>query len=251
MIIAVCNQKGGVGKTATAQAIATGAAKIGRRSLAIDLDPQCNLTFSMGGNSADAGIYELMTGAAAPAQIIQKTAQGDILTASSSLALMENFFTEKKYTEKQRKNALAAALRPIKKKYDVITIDCPPALNVLLVNALMAADTVIIPMTADIYALQGLYQLKSSIEAAQKSNTGLVIGGAVFVKHSTRTVLARDLTDVITDKCRALDIPVYKTTIREGVAIREAQTQRESIFDYAPRSNAAKDYMQLIAEIGL
>jgi len=246
MIIAVCNQKGGVGKTATAQAIATGAAKIGRRSLAVDLDPQCNLTFSMGGNSADAGIYELMTGAAAPAQIIQKTKQGDILTASSGLALADHTFTGE-----SRSTYLAAALRPIKKKYDVITIDCPPALNILLVNALMAADTVIIPMTADIYSLQGLYQLKSSIEAAQKSNTGLVIGGAVFVKHSTRTVLARDLTDVITDKCRALDIPVYKTTIREGVAIREAQTQRESIFDYAPRSNAAKDYMQLIAEIGL
>ena len=246
MIIAVCNQKGGVGKTATAQAIATGAAKIGRRSLAIDLDPQSNLTFSMGGNSADAGIYELMTGAAAPAQIIQKTAQGDILTASSGLALADHTFTGE-----SRSTYLAAALRPIKKKYDVITIDCPPALNILLVNALMAADTVIIPITADIYALQGLYQLKSSIEAAQKSNTGLVIGGAVFVKHNTRTVLARDLTDVITDKCRALDIPVYKTTIREGVAIREAQTQRESIFDYAPRSNAAKDYMQLIAEIGL
>ena len=246
MIIAVCNQKGGVGKTATAQAIATGAAKIGRRSLAIDLDPQSNLTFSMGGNSADAGIYELMTGAAAPAQIIQKTKQGDILTASSGLALADHTFTGE-----SRSTYLAAALRPIKKKYDVITIDCPPALNILLVNALMAADTVIIPITADIYALQGLYQLKSSIEAAQKSNTGLVIGGAVFVKHNTRTVLARDLTDVITDKCRALDIPVYKTTIREGVAIREAQTQRESIFDYAPRSNAAKDYMQLIAEIGL
>lgn len=246
MIIAVCNQKGGVGKTATAQALATGAAQIGRRSLAIDLDPQCNLSFSMGGNSADAGIYELMTGAATPGQIIQHTAQGDILTASTSLALADSTFTGK-----SRGTSLAAALQPIKKKYDVITIDCPPALNILLVNALMAADMVIIPLTADMYALQGLYQLKQSIDAAQKSNTGLVIGGVVFVKHSTRTVLARDLTDVITAKCRELDIPVYKTAIREGVAIREAQTQRMSIFDYAPRSNPAKDYMQLIAEIGL
>ena len=87
MIIAIANQKGGVAKTATAQAIATGAAKIGRRSLAIDADPQANLSFSMGGNSADMGLYELMTGAATPGQIIQHTAQGDLITASNRLAL--------------------------------------------------------------------------------------------------------------------------------------------------------------------
>ena len=243
MIIAIANQKGGVAKTATAQAIATGAAMIGRRSLAIDADPQSNLSYSMGGNSADMGLYELMTGAATPGQIIQHTEQGDLITASSSLALP--------FTGKDPGKLLAKALQPIKKKYDVITIDCPPALNILLANALIAADVVIIPLTADMYALQGLYQLKQSIQDAQKVNPGLKIGGVVFTRHNTRTILARDLTDVITDKCRELDIPVYKTTIREGVAIREAQTQRQSIFDYAPRSNPAKDYKQLIKEIGL
>ena len=243
MIIAIANQKGGVAKTATAQAIATGAAMIGRRSLAIDADPQSNLSYSMGGNSADMGLYELMTGAATPGQIIQHTEQGDLITASSSLALP--------FTGKDPGKLLAKALQPIKKKYDVITIDCPPALNILLANALITADVVIIPLTADMYALQGLYQLKQSIQDAQKVNPGLKIGGVVFTRHNTRTILARDLTDVITDKCRELDIPVYKTTIREGVAIREAQTQRQSIFDYAPRSNPAKDYKQLIKEIGL
>ena len=243
MIIAIANQKGGVAKTATAQAIATGAAKIGRRSLAIDADPQANLSFSMGGNSADKGLYELMTSAATPGQIIQTTAQGDIITASSSLALP--------LTGKDPGKLLAKALQPVKKKYDVITIDCPPALNILLANALIAADVVIIPLTADMYALQGLYQLKQSIQDAQRYNTGLKIGGVVFTRHNARTILARDLTDVITEKCGELDIPVFKTTIREGVAVREAQTQRMSIFDYAPKSKPAKDYMQLIKEIGL
>lgn len=243
MIIAIANQKGGVAKTATAQAIATGAAKIGRRSLAIDADPQSNLSYSMGGNSADMGLYELMTGAATPGQIIQHTAQGDLITASNRLALP--------FTGKDPGKLLAAALRPIKSKYDVITIDCPPALNILLANALIAADVVIIPLTADMYALQGLYQLKQSIQDAQKLNTGLKIGGVVFTRHSTRTILARDLTDVITDKCGELDIPVYKTVIREAVAVREAQTQRMSLFDYAPKSKPAKDYKQLIKEIGL
>ena len=246
MIIAIANQKGGQGKTTTAQAIATGATKNGRRSLAIDLDPQGNLTFSMCGNGAAVGAFELITGRATPDQAIQHTEQGDIITASSSLALADTTFTGD-----TRTNALKTALQPIKNRYDVITIDCPPTLNTLLINALTAADVVIIPLTADMYSLQGLYQLKQSIQAAQRGNTGLKIGGVLFVKHSIRTILARDLTDVIADKCRELGIPVYKTTIREGVAIREAQTQRESIFDYAPKSKPAKDYMQLIKEIGL
>lgn len=243
MIIAVANQKGGQGKTTTAQAIATGCKG---KTLAVDLDPQGNLTFSMGGNAADVGAYDLLTGTKKAAQTIQTTAQGDIIAASSSLALADSTFTGK-----DRATALKDALRPIKGKYEHIVIDCPPALNILLVNALMAADVVIIPLTADIYSLQGLYQLKQSIDAAQRANKGLKIGGVLFVKHNTRTILARDLTDVITDKCRELDIPIYKTVIREGVAVREAQTQRQSIIDYAPKSNPAKDYKQLIKEIGL
>lgn len=246
MIIAVCNQKGGQAKSTTAQAIATGATQIGRKSLAIDLDPQGNLTFSMGGNGADVGVYEFMIGQTTPGQTIQHTRQGDIITASKSLALADT-----NLTGKNRSIALATALKPIKNKYDVITIDCPPTLNILLINALMAADTVIIPITADMYALQGLYLLKESIQAAQKVNTGLKIGGVLFTKHNTRTVLARELTEVIKGKCAELNIPVYNTVIREGVAIREAQTQRQSIFDYAPKSKQAKDYKQFIEEIGL
>ena len=172
MIIAIANQKGGVAKTATAQAIATGTAKTGRRSLAIDADPQSNLSYSMGGNSADMGLYELMTGAATPGQIIQHTAQGDLITASSRLALP--------FTGKDPGKLLATALRPIKSKYDVITIDCPPALNILLANALIAADVAIIPLTADMYALQGLYQLKQS---------GQCIGRVQVIVHALDELL--------------------------------------------------------------
>lgn len=245
MILAIANQKGGQGKSTTAQAIATGAAKIGRKALAIDFDAQGNLSFSMGGNTADAGAFDLITGNRKPGQIIQKTRQGDLIVSSPALAGADSILTGE-----ARVYALAAALKPIKSKYDVIVIDCPPSLNTLLINALAAADKVIIPLTADMYSLQGLYQLAQTIrEAQQKYNKALQIGGVLFVKHSTRTILARDLTEVITQKCREMDIPVFDTTIREGIAIREAQTQRESIFDYAPRSNPAKDYMQLIKEL--
>lgn len=246
MIIAVCSQKGGVGKTTTAQAIATGARAKGKKSLAIDLDAQCNLTYSMGGNSGDVGVYELLTGKATPAQTIQKTTQGDIITASAALSIADTTFTGK-----ERTTALKDAIKPIKGKYDVITIDCPPSLNTLLINALTAADVAIIPVTADIYPLQSLYQLYQTLKAAQNINKGLKIGGVLFTAHDTRTVLARDLTDVIINTCAEWNIPIYDTKIRKSVAVREAQVKRQSLFDYAPKSKPAIDYMQLINEMGI
>ena len=244
MIIAVANQKGGVGKTATAHAIATGATSLGKKSLAVDLDAQGNLSFCMGGNSADAGIYELLTKQATPGQTIQKTKQGDILVASSRLTLADTEFSGD-----DRLYALRNVLKPLRKKYDVITIDCPPALNVLSANALVAADKVIIPLTADTFALQGLYQLVATIRDAQKVNPALVIGGVVLTRYSARTIITRDITKVLEETCERLDVPLYKTTIPEGVAIREAQTLRESIFDYAPKSRPVKAYAELVNEI--
>ena len=248
MIIAVSNQKGGQGKTTTAQAIATGATMKGRRVLAVDLDPQSNLTFSMDGSAGTLGTYELLTGEATAEQAIQTTPQGDLIAASNELAQVDNKI---KGDKQGRFFALEKALNPIKDRYDLIVIDCPPALNILLINALAAADRVIIPLTSDMYSLQGLYQLVQTINAVQQRNPALQIGGALFIKHNRRTILSRDLSDVIADNCRDMGIPVYNTTIREAVAVREAQTYRQSIFEYAPKSKPAKDYLQLIEEIGI
>ena len=243
MIIAIANHKGGQGKTTTAQALATAP---GRKTLAVDLDPQANLSFSMGGDFMGAGTYELMTGKARPADVIQTTEQGDIITASSRLALADN-----EITGRGRAFALARALEPVKDRYDLIVIDCPPALNILLINALCAADKVILPVTADAYSEQGLYALAPTIRDAQQINNSLQVGGVLFIKHNTRTIQDRDQAEAIKASCDALGLPVYSTTIRAANAIREAQTRRKSIFDYAPRSKPAQDYLQLLNEIGI
>lgn len=242
MIIAISNQKGGQGKSTTAQALINAASKNGYSTLAVDLDPQSNLTFSMGGDANQPGTYELLQG---NADVIQDTEQGALISASLALATVDTTFKGN-----NRIYALRDAISPFKALYDYIVIDCPPTLNTLLINALAAADKVIIPLTADMYSLQGLYQLTATINEVQsKYNDALEVGGVLFVKHNTRTILARDLTEVIEQKCAAFNLPVFKTTISESVSVREAQTQRVSIVDYAPKSKPAKEYLQLFKEI--
>ena len=247
MIITVSNQKGGTGKSTTAAAIATGAAYKGKKALAIDLDPQSNLSFIMGANPLDVGAYELMTQNATPAQLIQHTSQGDVIAGSLLLAAADTILKGD-----ARIYALKTAIKPLKSRYDVIVIDTPPTLGTLLINALTASDKVIIPLQADVLSLQGLYQLTQTIRKAQSDyNKGLTIAGILYTRHSSRTLIARDIIDTMGKKAAELKIPVLKTTIRDGVAVREAQTLRQSLFEYAPKSKPARDYLDLLAELGL
>lgn len=243
-IIAITNQKGGVGKSTTAHALGAGLTLKGYSVLFVDLDPQGNLTYTMQANAAEATAYELLTNRAAVADVIQHTAQGDIIPAGEALSGADMALTA---TGKEYR--LRDALASIRGGYDFIVIDTPPALGTLTVNALTAAGSLIIPAQADIFSLQGIGQLNATIQAVQTyCNPSLKLDGVLLTRHSGRAVLTRDMADLIKDTAEQLGTAVYSTVIREGIAIKEAQANRQSIYAYAPKSKAAADYTAFVNE---
>lgn len=244
-IIAVCNQKGGTGKTTTCGAIVAGAAARGYRVLAIDADAQASLTYTMGADANRPGTFELMTGKAA--DVIQHTSSGDIIPGSLHLATMD------RTTAQQRGNSLLlrAALANIR-GYDLIVIDCAPSLGVLMMNSLAAATEVLIPLQCDVLSLQGLYLIRETITQVQENlNPDLTVTGCFFTRYNGRSVVSRDMTTAIKGKCASLGLPYIDTPIREGVAVKEAQLMRQSIINYAPKSKPAQDYTALLDALAL
>ena len=246
-IISVANQKGGTAKTSTVFALVTGAAYRGKKALAIDLDPQGNLSFIMGADISKPGTYEILTDQIQDAAAcVQHSKCGDIIPASLNLAGADIELSGKP----GRDFFLQAAIEPLKAVYDLIVIDTPPTLGTLIINALTATDKVVIPMNADILSLQGLYQLNDTIKQVKRfCNHSLDVGGILISQYDSRTVLAKDLRATITSKAQELSMPVYKTVIRNGVAVQESQTMQESLFTYAPKSKPAQDYLHLLDEM--
>ena len=235
-IITTAIIKGGTGKTTTTAALAQAAAYAGKKVLAIDLDPQGNLSSFIGADPSAPGSYQLLHGAD-PAQIIQATAQGiDAISASPDLA------GEKTGPGSSRR--LARALEPVKERYDLIMIDTPPTMGELTYNALFASTGVIIPLETDTSSIQGLYQIAEIIRQIQRQAPALEITGVILTRYDNRPKLNRHLRGVIIDRCKELAIP-FLAEIRPGIAIREAQATQQSIFTYAPKSKPAQDYKAL------
>lgn len=243
-VIAVINQKGGVGKSTTAHAIGAGLTLKGYRVLYIDLDAQGNLSYTLGANTGGLTAMELLQGKS-PQATIQRTEQGDAIASSPSLAGADTIITA---TGKEYR--LREALEPLKKNYDYCIIDTPPALGILTINALTACTGAIIPAQADIYSLQGISQLHSTIETVKRyCNPALSIKGIVLTRYNSRAIISREVADMIEQTAGQLQTKLYKAKIRECTAIKEAQATQQSIYSYAPRSNATTDYTALIDEI--
>lgn len=244
-IIAITNQKGGVGKSTTAQALGAGYRQAGFKVLFVDLDAQGNLSYTLGGKAGGYTILEVLSKHVKADQAIQHTPGGDLIGSSPSLSgadmLLEQ--TGKEYRLKE-------ALQPIQDRYDYIILDTPPALGILTVSALTACTWAIIPAQADTYSLQGIGQLYSTIKAVrQYCNPSLIVKGILLTRHSSRTILSRDMAELMEKAASEIGTTLLKTTIRQNVAVKEAQAYRQDIFTYAPKSNAAIDYSELIKEL--
>lgn len=239
MILTVINQKGGSGKTTTAGAIAQAAAYKGKKALAVDLDPQANLTYILAADSNRPGSYELLRGTPA-AEVIQTTPQNiDVIPAAWSLQ------TEKTGPGSARR--LQKALEPVKNNYDIVIIDTPPTPGELQYNAMQAADGLIIPLQTDIYNIRALQQIEATAAQIRKSNDRLRIKGIILTQYDRRPIINRQLKNNLEAEAYKKVIP-YLGEVRKSVAIQEAAALRKSIFEYAPNSKPAQDYL-LIYEI--
>jgi len=245
-IFAIINQKGGVGKSTTAEAMASGLTLKGFRCLSTDLDAQGNMTYTVNGNTDGATVLGVLMGEVKPFDAIQHTdGFGDIIVSSKALSGADGFIT---VTGKEYR--LKEALEKVCDMYDYIIIDTPPALGILTVNALTACHSVIIPAQAEIYSLQGIEQLSETMKPVRKyCNPRLDIAGILLTRYSQRTVLSREVAEMAKQLAQKLGTKIFSTSIRENISVKEAQISQKSLFEYAPNSNAAKDYAAFIEEL--
>jgi len=243
-IISIINQKGGVAKSTTAHAVGMGLSIMGHRVLLVDLDAQGNLSYAMKATQGKKTAHELLMKQATARDAIQHTEQGDLIPSSPYLTGSDTLLTMlgKEYRLKEALGSI--------KNYDFIIIDTPPALGVLAINALTASRWAIVPAQADIFSLQGIAALYETIDMVRHyCNPQLEIMGILLTRHSPRTILSRDLTEIIEQTAQRLNTRLFKTTIREAVAVREAQASQRDLYSYAPRSTATADYTALVDEI--
>ncbi|MBO7520423.1 MAG: ParA family protein [Clostridia bacterium] len=245
-IIAVVNQKGGVGKTTTAVNLAAGIGLAGRKVLLVDADPQGNTTSGYGINkkTAPGTSYELLLGGISAAAATVKTdyKNVDLIPASMNLAAAEIDLIEVKHRESQLKVALAAA----REKYDYIFIDCPPSLGLITINALVAADTVLVPIQCEYYALEGLSQLIASVRQVKRLyNSTLEIEGIVLTMYDARLNLTNQVVGEIKKYFAG---KLYKAAIPRAVRLSEAPSHGKPIQYYDARSKGSEAYNDLAKE---
>jgi chromosome partitioning protein len=245
--IAIANQKGGVGKTTSSVNLGASLATLGKKVLLIDIDPQGNTTSGIGINKADVEycIYDVLINDINPSETVLSTdVEGlSIIPATIQLAGAEIELVP----TISREIRLKKAIQIIKDQYDYILIDCPPSLGILTINSLTAADSVLIPIQCEYYALEGLSQLLNTIRLVQKHlNTNLLIEGVLLTMLDARTNLG---LQVIEEVKKYFQDKVYQTVIPRNVRLSEAPSHGKSIITYDPKSRGAEVYLDLAKEV--
>lgn len=241
--ISIALQKGGTGKSTTAQALASTLGFKRKKVLLVDMDSQGNVTYSSGVNDTPYTIFDVLGGECEAEEASISCRYYDLLAADTYLTNIE-------MSENVEPTILKNALKSIKANYDFVVIDTPPALGNLSFNSLVASDYVVIPAEPRPFALQGLSKLNDTIESVRIAlNPALKVLGILLIKYSNRTVLNRDIKAMIEEYAEQMQTTVFNTSIREGIAVAEAQTVRKPLIDYAKSSKPNIDYKAFTTEL--
>ena len=246
-IIAVPNQKGGVGKTTTAINLSSCLSALGKRVLAIDMDPQGNMTSGLGvdKDNVEKTVYDLIIGRATVEECLCKEVfeNLDLLPTNIDLSAAEIELIGVENKEFIIRDEVAK----IRGNYDFVIVDCPPSLSMLTINAMTTADTVLVPIQCEYYALEGLSQLMHTIDLVkERLNPDLEMEGVVFTMYNARTNLSLQVVENVKDN---LDQTIYKTIIPRNIRLAEAPSHGLPINIYDPKSSGAESYMLLAEEV--
>lgn len=236
-VISVALQKGGQGKSTTAQCLSANLGSLNYRVLLVDCDSQANITYSSG-STAETTISDILSGEVQPVDAITSCKYYDLLAADEYLVNLEKSEIEN--------TLLKEILDTISDSYDFIIIDTPPALGNLLKNAITASDYLIIPTEPRPYSLQGIQALSETVFA---TNPDINLLGILLIKYNPRTVLNRQIKGLLDELAENMDSSVFETCIREGIAVPESQIMQQELIDYAPKSKPHQDYMEFTKEV--